>query len=228
MGSLIVYVVGSGLKTVNVEWVFNAGYAGSNSEEVRHHIEELAAIGVPAPKTFPTLYPLGSHVVSQEHLYQAPHDKTSGEAEWALYIGKNENEHLLMAACDHTDRALEAHGVAWSKQSAPDFIGDLAWRYSEVKDLFANFTLKAWVKDRQEEKLIQNGNAGLLISPSKWLTKLEKAGLARPGTLFMSGTIPMKKSVNQFSNHWRVELADQKGNISRVSYEIERLIDAWE
>lgn len=212
MGSLIVYVVGSGLKTVNIEWVFNAGYAGSNSEEVRHHIEELAAIGVPAPKTFPTLYPLGSHVVSQDHLYQAPHDKTSGEAEWALYIGKNENEHLLMAACDHTDRALEAHGVAWSKQSAPDFIGDLAWRYSEVKDLFTNFTLKAWVKDRQEEKLIQDGTAGL----------------ARPGTLLMSGTIPMIKSVNQFSNHWRVELADQKGNISRVSYDIERLADAWE
>ena len=228
MGSLIVYVVGSGLKTVNIKWVFNAGYAGSNSEEVRRHIEELAVLGVPAPKTFPTLYPLGSHVVSQEHLYQAPHDKTSGEAEWALYIGKNENEHLLMAACDHTDRALEAHGVAWSKQSAPDFIGDLAWRYSEVKDLFTNFTLKAWVKDRQEEKLIQDGTAGLLISPSKWLTKLEKAGLARPGTLLMSGTIPMIKSVNQFSNHWRVELADQKGNISRVSYEIEWLVDAWE
>ena len=126
MRSLVLYVVGSGLKTVNVEWVFNGGYAGSDSKEVRRHIEELAALGVPAPKTFPTLYPLGSHVISQEHLYQAPHNKTSGEAEWALYIGKNENEHLLMAACDHTDRALEAHGVAWSKQSAPDFIGDLA------------------------------------------------------------------------------------------------------
>ncbi|AQT46555.1 MULTISPECIES: DUF2848 family protein [Bartonella] len=228
MRSLVVYVVGSGLRAVDVKWVFNAGYAGCNSEEVRHHIEELAALGVPAPKTFPTLYPLGSHVVSQEHLYQAPHDKTSGEAEWALYIGNNENEHLLMAACDHTDRALEAHGVAWSKQSAPDFIGDLAWRYSEVKNSFSDFTLKAWVKDNQEEQLIQDGNAGLLISPSEWLKKLEEAGLARPGTLLMSGTIPMKKSVNQFSHHWRVELADHKGNISRVSYEIERLADAWE
>ncbi|WP_295732831.1 DUF2848 family protein [uncultured Bartonella sp.] len=228
MRSLVLYVVGSGLKTVNVEWVFNGGYAGSDSKEVRRHIEELAALGVPAPKTFPTLYPLGSHVISQEHLYQAPHNKTSGEAEWALYIGKNENEHLLMAACDHTDRALEAHGVAWSKQSAPDFIGDLAWRYSEVKDLFADFTLKAWAKEKGEEKLIQDGKTGLLISPAEWLKKLEKADLARPGTVLMSGTIPMIKSVNQFADRWRVELADHKGNVSRVSYDIERLADAWE
>jgi apolipoprotein N-acyltransferase len=34
---------------------------------------------------------------------------------------------LLMVACDHTDRDLEVHGVAWSKQSAPNILGDVAW-----------------------------------------------------------------------------------------------------
>lgn len=228
MRNLELNIVGAGVKTIAVNWVFNAGYAGCNTEEVRHHIEELAVLGVPAPKTFPTLYPLGAHVISQEHLYQAPHDKTSGEAEWALFLGRNENEHLLMAACDHTDRALEAYGVAWSKQSAPDFIGNVAWRYSDVKNSFSDFTLKAWVKNDGKQEIIQDGKTGLLISPTVWIEKLKKAGLARPGTLLLSGTIPMLKSVNQFSDGWKVELCDNKGHVSCVSYEIERLPAAWE
>lgn len=228
MRKLELNLVNEGQQTRNVNWVFNGGYAGCDTEQVRHHIEELSLLGVPAPKTFPTLYPLGSHVVSQEHLYQAPHDKTSGEAEWALLFGENEDDHLLMAACDHTDRALEAHGVAWSKQSAPDFIGNVAWRYSAVKDDFSQFTLKAWVKNGDKEELIQDGTAGLLLPPSFWIEKLSEAGLARPGTLLLSGTIPMIGSVNQFSDGWRVELADNKGNVSQTQYKVEHLPAAWE
>ncbi|MBH9995102.1 DUF2848 family protein [Bartonella sp. M0176] len=51
-------------------------------------MEELAILDVPAPQTFPTFYPSGSHAVSQDHLYPAPHDKTSDEAEWAFSIGQ--------------------------------------------------------------------------------------------------------------------------------------------
>lgn len=228
MKKLELDIVSSGKQTCKVHWVYNGGYAGCDTEQVRHHIEELALLGVPAPKTFPTLYPLGTHVVSQDHLYQAPHDKTSGEAEWALLLGETENDHLLIAACDQTDRALEAYGVAWSKQSAPDFIGNVAWRYSDVKNTFADFTLKAWVKNGDKEELIQDGTAGLLLPPSFWIEKLTRAGLARPGTLLLSGTIPMIGTVNQFSDNWRVELADNKGNVSRVEYKVEHLPAAWE
>ena len=41
---------------------------------------------------------------------------------------------LLTAACGRTDRALEVHGVAWSKQSAPDLLGDVAWPLAEIED----------------------------------------------------------------------------------------------
>ena len=71
-----------------------------------------------------------------------------------------------MAACDHTKRALEALGINWSKQSAPDFIGNLTLHYNAVKDLTANSTLKAWGKDKNDEKPVQDRKAGLLISLS--------------------------------------------------------------
>ena len=73
----------------------------------------------------------------------------------------------MIAAYDHTDRALEAFGIDWSKQSAPDFIGNHSLRYNAVKDLFADSTLKAWGKDKNDEKLVQARKSGLLISPSK-------------------------------------------------------------
>ena len=83
-------------------------------------------------------------------------------------------------ACDHTKRAVEAYGINWSKQSAPDFIGNLTLRYNVVKDLTANSTLKAWGKDKNDEKLVQDRKAGLLIPLSKKWKSLKKFALPAP------------------------------------------------
>ncbi len=39
----------------DINRVFNAGYAGSDQEGVKKHIDELADLGVPAPDRTPTL-----------------------------------------------------------------------------------------------------------------------------------------------------------------------------
>ncbi len=116
-----------GEREITVRYALNAGYAGRDTEQVQHHVDELAELGVPAPSRIPTLYPLSATLVSRPEVVQVPHERTSGEAEWALVVGDGPDDLLLTAACDHTDRALEVHGVAWSKQSAPDVLGDVAW-----------------------------------------------------------------------------------------------------
>ena len=108
-----------GERQVVVRYALNGGYAGRDTDQVQHHVDELSALGVPAPSRVPTLYPLSAANVSQPDTIQVPHEKTSGEAEWALLVGDDPDDLLITVACDHTDRALEAHGVAWSKQSAP-------------------------------------------------------------------------------------------------------------
>ena len=120
MTSLRLAVANHRSRTIDVNWVFNAGYAGRDSAQVKHHVDELAALGVPAPDNVPSLYPLSNLLARQDRLVQVPHGRTSGEAEWALIVGESPDDLLVTAACDHTDRALEVHGVAWSKQSAPD------------------------------------------------------------------------------------------------------------
>lgn len=216
---------------VRVRRVFNGGYAGRDTAQVQHHVDELAELGVPAPSRIPTLYALSDYLAVQGDRVAVPHGRTSGEAEWALIVPEDADgpaDYLLTAACDHTDRALEVHGVAWSKQSAPDFLGDVAWRWGEIEDRFDEFTLRAWVNSPQGEALIQDGSPAQLLSPAYWIEEMSAAGLLTPGTVVMSGTIPMIGGVDQFADAWRVELADGHGSVSRVGYRVERLPEAWD
>ncbi|WP_347349473.1 DUF2848 family protein, partial [Nigerium sp.] len=75
---------------------------------------------------------------------------------------------------------------------------------------------------------IQDGTPAQLLPPDYWTEKLGDAGLLRPGTLLMSGTIPMIPGVNQFADAWRVELTDAAGHVSRVAYTVEVLPEPWE
>ena len=145
-----------------------------------------------------------------------------------MIVGDDETDILVAAACDHTDRALEVHGVAWSKQSFPNMIGDVAWRYAEIEDRMDTFTLRGWVERDGEVCLIQDGSPARLLPPRYWIDRLRAASLLRPGTVVMSGTIGMIEGVDQFADSWRVEMADGCGTVSRVGYQIEQLPAPWE
>jgi len=217
-----------GGRDVAVRYAMNGGYAGRDTEQVQHHVDELADLGIPAPNRIPTLYPLSASLISQVGSVQVPHAQTSGEAEWALIVGEGPDDLLLTVACDHTDRALEVHGVAWSKQSAPDILGDIAWPLPDIADRLDEFNLRAWVRHGDHEELIQDGTPAQLLPPAYWVEKLAEADLLLPGTVVLSGTIPMIPGVDQFGDGWRVELADPRGPVSRLSYDLERLAPAWD
>ncbi|WP_131814280.1 DUF2848 family protein, partial [Mycolicibacterium fortuitum] len=115
---------------------------------------------------------------------------------------------LLTAACDHTDRRLEQHGVAWSKQAAPDVLAHRAWRLATIADRLDEFTLTGTVETESGIEVIQQGTLTELLSPLFWVEELRSRDLLNPGTVLMSGTIPMRPDVNQFSTGWGVELRD--------------------
>jgi hypothetical protein len=194
------------IEAVDVTVLLNAGYAGRDQDEVASHIAELAALGVPAPSATPALYPISPYLAQQTDRVYVPHGKTSGEAEWALII--TDNDVLITAACDHTDRDLEVHSVAWSKNAAPDVLGTKAWRLSDIADRLDDIVLEAWVGHGDTVELIQRGTLGDLLAPKYWLDVLTERGEARPGTVLISGTISMRKGVNQFADTWKVALTD--------------------
>jgi hypothetical protein len=195
-------------RTVTVTRLLNAGYAGRRQEDVAAHVAELAELGVPAPATTPALYPVSPYLAQHTDTVHAQHGKTSGEAEWALVVADS-GELLLTAACDHTDRELEAHGVAWSKNAGPDVLAERAWPLVDVEGRLDDLTLRAWVTGADgTEQLIQDGTAAELLTPGYWAELLRERGELEPGTVLISGTIPMLGGVNQFAPHWRVQLAD--------------------
>lgn len=220
--------------TTEVRTLLNAGYAGRSQEDVRAHVEELAALGVPAPAQTPAMYPVSPYLARQTESVHAPHERTSGEAEWALVVtGDRAEDLLLTVACDHTDRALEVHGVAWSKNAAPDVLGQRAWRLVDVADRLDSLTLTAWVGTEGTERTegawteIQRGTLAELLTPDYWVGVLRERGLLTAGTVLLSGTIPMHEQVDQFASAWRVELGDpESGDVLRVDYRVERLPEA--
>ncbi|MFD4764859.1 DUF2848 domain-containing protein [Streptomyces niveus] len=210
-------------RSTEVVQVLNAGYAGRSQADVAAHVAELAELGVPAPSVTPALYPVSPYLAQHTERVSVQHGRTSGEAEWALVVD-SEGELLLTAACDHTDRELEVHGVAWSKNASPDVLARRAWRLADVEERLDDLALRAWVTHDGRETLIQNGTLAELLTPGYWADVLRERGDLVPGTVLISGTIPMTEGVDQFADHWRVELSDPAtGDVIDLAYDVVRM-----
>lgn len=210
-------------RSIDVVQVLNAGYAGRSQADVAAHVAELAELGVPAPSVTPALYPVSPYLAQHTEHVSVQHGRTSGEAEWALVVD-SEGELLLTAACDHTDRELEVHGVAWSKNASPDVLARRAWRLADVQERLDDLALRAWVTHDGRETLIQNGTLAELLTPGYWADVLRERGDLVPGTVLISGTIPMAEGVDQFAGRWRVELSDPAtGDVIDLAYDVVRM-----
>lgn len=196
--------------TTDVTHLLNGGWAGRDQADVERHIAELAEIGVPAPAVTPTLYPLSNHLAMQVDAIQVQHGKTSAEAEYALvFVGEGPEDVLVTAASDHTDRALEAHGVSPAKQAYPDLFSRQAWRLADVADRWDELVLRCWaVSENGQHATYQDGTLAELLPPDHWLPVLADRGQARPGTVLLSGTIPVASDGLTYARRWGVELHD--------------------
>ena len=67
-----------------------AGWTGRDSAAIEHHIEELAALGVPRPSSVPLYYRMASLLLTQSAEIEALGDQSSGEAEPLLFFSQGE------------------------------------------------------------------------------------------------------------------------------------------
>ena len=187
-----------------------AGWTGRDVDAVAEHIGELAAIGVTPPSTVPLYYRVTSHLFTTRPVIEVVGEMSSGEAEPILF--NISGEIWLGLGSDHTDRGLEAHSVALSKQVCPKPIAPQAWLFSDVAGHLDQLELNAWIRSDPDEPWVPY-QQGLLagIRPLAEIAAgapLADNGWPAPGTVMMCGTVPVCDGQIRYGRHFRMRLND--------------------
>ena len=190
-----------------------AGWTGRNEAAVRHHIEELEALGVAPPSKTPLFYRVDpALLVAGVDEICVVGETTSGEAE-AVVLSMADGLWIGLGS-DHTDRAFEAHSVQHSKQLCRKPMADTIWNYDEVAGHWDQLILRAHVVENGKRVLYQEGNLAELRHPADLMAAYHaELGLsddAPPlpvGTALFCGTMPAIGSIRP-SARFEMELED--------------------
>ena len=172
---------------VQIDTLIVAGWAGRDQHAIEHHIEELAAIGVPRPSSVPLFYRIGTGQLSQTTQLQVLGPDTSGEVE-PVVLSLADGLWVTVGS-DHTDRKAESAGVALSKQLCSKVVGTGLWRYDEVAPHWDSLILRAWATIDGQRVLYQEGAVSDLRSPADLMQRYSNTATLPPGSLMFGGTI---------------------------------------
>jgi hypothetical protein len=206
---------------VAIDHLIIAGWTGRDEAVIRHHIEELAAIGVPRPSSVPVYYRVSADNLTQKDRLVVLGSDTSGEVEPVvvsladgLWIG---------VGSDHTDRKAETVGIALSKQICGKPIGRTLWRLSEIEDHWDHLMLRAWGTIDGEHILYQEGQLGTLLTPRELIERRPGAHDLPPGTAMFGGTFGAIGGIRP-ATRFEIEIEDPVlGRRMRHGYDIDPL-----
>ena len=196
--------------TFQANMLILAGWSARDEASVRGHIAELGALGVPPPSTFPLFYRVSASLVSQTDRLEVLGTHTSGEVEYVI-VAMDDGLWITVGS-DQTDRKVEPHGVALSKQLAGKVIARTLWRLDEVRPRFDSLVLRAHVVIDGRRVLYQEGPLGLMRTPDDLLRRYGRGRLA-PGTILMSGTLNAIGGIRPASR-FEMQLEDPQGGRS--------------
>jgi hypothetical protein len=164
-----------------------AGWAGRDEAAIRHHIDELAAIGVPPPSSVPVYYRAAAATLTQSPRLEVLGPDSSGEAE-PVIVSLADGLWLGLGS-DHTDRKAETVGIALSKQMCGKPVGTGLWRLDEVEPHWDELVLRAHATIDGERVLYQEGRLTALRTPSDLLARRPGGPDLAPGTVMFGGTL---------------------------------------
>lgn len=182
-----------------------AGWAGRDEAGIKHHIEELAAIGVPPPSQTPLYYRCSTGILTQTERLQVLGPDTSGEVEPVivamadgLWVG---------VGSDHTDRKAETYGVALSKQLCGKVIGTSLWRYDDVAGHWDDLVLRASIVSNGKREPYQEGTLAGLRSAADLIERYTAGRGLAAGTLMFGGTMSAMGGIRP-ADRFEMELHD--------------------
>lgn len=203
--------------------VIIAGYTGRNQQEVRAHIDELAAHGIPAPAEIPTVFRTTLDRLTTAREAEVLGGHSSGEAEVVLLVSGD--TWWVAVGSDHTDRDLEKLSITASKQVCPKPVSAEVWKYSDVRDRWDDLVLRSWVGEKGRDQLYQEGRMSAVLAPEELLGILRRRlGKLVEGAAIFTGTIPLIGGAFAPKPYFEAELFDPKTKRSlRCAYRVRRV-----
>ncbi|WP_107496501.1 DUF2848 domain-containing protein [Thalassobius sp. I31.1] len=203
--------------SLSITSVIVAGWTGRNADAVQHHIDELAAIGIAPPSKVPLFYRVSDGLLTQTREIEVLGEATSGEVE-PLLIRSNGKTYFGLAS-DHTDRDLEAHSVAASKQACAKPVASELWNYDSIKDHLDDIKLSCWMEIDDTEVLYQEGT---LASIRPLAELCDDAGFGE-GSAMLCGTLGAIGGVRP-ANKYRMTVTDPVlSKTMQLSYSVSTL-----
>ncbi|NNM74037.1 DUF2848 domain-containing protein [Enterovirga aerilata] len=197
-----------------------AGWAGRDEAAIQHHIEELAAIGVPRPSSVPVYYRAAASTLVQGESLEVLGPDSSGEVE-PVIVSLTDGLWIGIGS-DHTDRTAEKMGIALSKQLCGKPLGPDLWPFHEVEDHWDALRLRAYATIEGERVLYQEGTLAALRTPSDLIARLP-GGKLPIGTVMFGGTLGAIGGIRPASR-FEMELEDGVlGRTMRHGYDIDVL-----
>ncbi|HVV42407.1 MAG TPA: DUF2848 domain-containing protein [Nitrobacter sp.] len=171
---------------IAIDTLVIAGWAGRDVAAIEHHIEELAAIGVPRPSTTPLYYRVAAQTLTQADRLVVLGPDSSGEIE-PVVVAMADGLWIGIGS-DHTDRKAEAAGIALSKQLCGKPVGRQLWSYADIEGHWDELILRSWATIDGKRVLYQESAVSSLRTPRDLVCRYANADTLAPGTLMFCGT----------------------------------------
>lgn len=171
---------------VDIHSLIIAGWAGRDEAAIEHHIEELAAIGVPRPSTTPLYYRVAAQTLTQSGELVVLGPDSSGEVE-PVVVAMADGLWIGIGS-DHTDRKAEAAGIALSKQLCGKPVGSDLWAYADVEGHWDQLILRSWATIDGQRVLYQESSVSSLRTPRDLIRRHTGTDSLLAGTLMFCGT----------------------------------------
>lgn len=206
---------------VAIDHLVIAGWAGRDEAALRHHVEELAAIGVPRPGSMPVFYRVAAQTLTQTSVLSVLGGDSSGEVEPVLF--SLTDGLWLGLGSDHTDRKAETMGIALSKQLCGKPVAGTLWRLADVEGHWDQIEIRAFAVIDGQRVLYQQGTLASLRTPKDLLSRRPDGPELAAGTAMFCGTLGAIGGIRPASR-FEMELHDPKlGRSIAAGYDIEVL-----
>jgi hypothetical protein len=209
---------GQGIQPVSLQpsALVVAGWTGRDEAALRHHIEELAAIGVPRPSSVPVFYRNSLLNLTQAPVVEVLGPDTSGEVEPVIVaLG---DRLCLAVGSDHTDRKAETQGIALSKQLCAKPIGRDLWALEDIAGHWDRLQLRSFATIDGRRVAYQEGTLSGMRPPADLIAKY--GSRLKPDSVMYCGTLAAIGGIRPASR-FELELEDPVlGRTLRHAYDI--------